>query len=277
MMKAYRSIISHNKRLIALMPTISKDLRRMLGLSLHGWENAMVVFLIVAGLFALIAGVATWAVVQLQRVEIAASEQELTKYKLDTAKEIAEANARTSEAALKLEQLRRLSGPRDINFNEFQKQLANKPKAPVVIWYLPDSSDGYWFASRLFVALGALKWQVESPKPIPDLDEKVVETIMPSSASLLSILRSMPKAINAGGQPSGITVVSDGVDAEISENTPYSALFNALAKSVPFGMYGSGGSQFMPVPKGTLRVVIAAKSEPIFADSPVNTESAVSK
>ena len=31
-------------------------------------------------------------------------------------------------------------------------------------------------------------------------------------------------------------------------------------------MYGSSGSQFGPVPKGTLRVVIAAKSDPMFTD-----------
>ena len=59
----------------------------MLGLSLHGWENVMVVFLILAGFTALVAGVSTWAVVRLQRIELAGTEQEFDKYKLDTAKE----------------------------------------------------------------------------------------------------------------------------------------------------------------------------------------------
>ncbi|WP_338688914.1 hypothetical protein [Bradyrhizobium sp. 26S5] len=70
----------------------------MLGLSLHGWENAMVVFLIIAGLFALVAGVATWAVVRLQRVELARSETELQEYKLQTSKEIAESAKQTEQA-----------------------------------------------------------------------------------------------------------------------------------------------------------------------------------
>jgi hypothetical protein len=58
--------------------------------------------------------------------------------------------------------------------------------------------------------------------------------------------------------------VGDNVNADVNENTPYAALFHALAKSTTFGMYGSGASQFMPVPPGTLRVVIAAKADPMF-------------
>jgi hypothetical protein len=63
-----------------------------LGFPLQFWENAMVSFLIIAGAFALLAGVATWAVVRLQRIEIADS------------------NARQREAELKLAQLRKLAG-----------------------------------------------------------------------------------------------------------------------------------------------------------------------
>jgi hypothetical protein len=238
----------------------------MLGLSLHGWENAMVVFLIIAGFFALVAGAATWAVVRLQRIELASSEQELERYKLDTARNISEADARTAEASLKLEQLRRSSGPRDINFEEFAKQIAGKPKAHVVIWYLPDSSDGYWFANRLFAALGMAKWEVEGPVPIPDITDVQIEAAIPSPGRLVSILRATPKAVNAGGQPSGVSVISDGVDTDVNGSGPYSALFNTLAKSTNFSMSGADGSQFMPVPKGQLRVIIAAKSDPMFVD-----------
>jgi cell division protein FtsB len=61
---------------IEQMAAFSKEVKRMLGLSLHGWENTMVVFLIIAGFFALIAGTATWIVVLLQRQEaIAANER----------------------------------------------------------------------------------------------------------------------------------------------------------------------------------------------------------
>jgi hypothetical protein len=87
-----------NKNAIAPMPAASKDVRRMLGLSLHGWENSMVVFLIVAGFFALLAGAATWAVVRLQRVEIAESKTEFEKYQQDSNERISAADARAAEA-----------------------------------------------------------------------------------------------------------------------------------------------------------------------------------
>jgi hypothetical protein len=193
---------------------------------------------------------------------------------------IAEANARQKEAELKLEQLRKLAGPRGINSDTLKKELAGKPKAPVFIWYLPDSSDGYWFATRLFGALWESGWRPERPVPMPDLDEKVVEAVMPGVPQVLPILRANPRAMNAGGQPSGVTVVGDapmGTSPDPNADTPFNALFNALAKSTDFGMYGSGGSQFSPVPKGTLRVVIAAKSDPMFNDikpRPTNAEDA---
>jgi hypothetical protein len=185
--------------------------------------------------------------------------------------ELAESANKTADAELKLAQLRKLSGPRDVDFDAFKKEIEGKPKAPVVIWYLPDSSDGYWFASRLFTALGIAKWDVAFPTPIPDLDEKSVEAPMPGATKLLSILRGMPRAVNAGGQPSGVTVVGANEQLDSTQETPLRALLNALSKSTNFGMYGSGGSQFMPVPPGTLRVVIAAKTDPLFRDTPAPT------
>jgi hypothetical protein len=112
---------------------------------------------------------------------------------------IAEAGARQKEAELKLEQMRRLSAPRNLDLAEFQNNLIGKPKAPVTIWYLPDSSDGYWFASQLRVALAVAGWPVSFPAAIPDFDEKVVEALYPSPGILLSILRGTPRAVNAGG------------------------------------------------------------------------------
>jgi hypothetical protein len=110
------------------------------------------------------------------------------------------------------------------------------------------------------------------PQTIPALTREDVSVVMPDpSGSIYSILRGQPPAMNAGGQPSGITVVGEGEHNALGPDapmSPYKALFQALAKSTDFGMYGSGGSQFMPTPKGTLRVVIAAKSDPMFTDIP---------
>jgi hypothetical protein len=144
--------------------------------------------------------------------------------------------------------------------------LEGKPKATVAIWYLPDSSDGYWFASRLHGALIMSGWQVDGygPTPIPE----------PDSNNLLP--RGMPRAVVAGGQPWGVTVVGDasvGSDFDPKAETPLNALFNALAKSTDFGMYATPGSQFSPVPRGALRVVVAAKADPIFVDNPAAAAS----
>jgi hypothetical protein len=175
---------------------------------------------------------------------------------------IAEANARQSEAELKLAQLRKLAGPRSINFDVLKKELEGKPKAPVVIWYVPESSDGFWFASRLFTALGIAGWQAFWPDIIPELKREDVEKVMPNSERLLQLLHGQPRAMTAGGQPSGVTVVADDITTTEpnASMSPYKALFEALSKSTDFGMYGSGGSQFMPAPK----------TDPIFMDNPPN-------
>jgi hypothetical protein len=65
----------------------------MLGLSLHSWENVMVSSLAFAAVAAAIVGVSTWAVVRLQRQELADSMVEFDTYRLETARQIAEANS----------------------------------------------------------------------------------------------------------------------------------------------------------------------------------------
>ena len=213
--------------------------------------------------------IATWLAAVCGGVGIAAAfisaivGYQLTEKSLkDSDVRIAEANARQKDAELKLGELRKLSGPRDINFDVFKKQLEGKPTAPVVIWYLPDSSDGYWFASRLQVALGVSGWKTEGwPIPIPPPPDNAIPW------------RDMPRAVVAGGQAMGVTLVGDastpGDVSNMTGDTPFKALFDALAKGTNLsGTYGAGGSQFMPVPKGTLRVVVAAKADPMFRDDP---------
>jgi hypothetical protein len=122
--------------------TVSKRVRRMFGLSLLGWENAMISFLIIAGFFALVAGVATWVVVRLQRVEIA------------------ESNARQAEAELKLAEVReKLGRPREIDFDKFIARLAGVPKLPVVVSYADGDPDSFWLAGQIASALEKAKWQ----------------------------------------------------------------------------------------------------------------------
>jgi hypothetical protein len=136
----------------------------MLGFSLHAWENSMVVFLIIAGFFALLAGVATWAVVRLQRIEISESKAELDKYKLEAGEKIAaadasgrvaqaeaakanaetaKANERTAELKLALEKEIAARQPRTISPNQHAQLVAYlktaEPKGNVVVvWKLFD-------------------------------------------------------------------------------------------------------------------------------------------
>lgn len=188
--------------------------------------------------------------------DTAKAKAELGTAQADIAKanaQIAEANAQTKEAELKLEQLRKLASPRGINHPIFEAEIKGKPKAPVVIWYMPDSSDGWQFAFQLQVALMSAEWEVAPPKPIPEVPQA-------------SLWRDTPRAMAAGGQPSGVTVV--GTDYEMNDPA-FKALYDALAKSnTEFATYGSGGSQALPVPTGTLRVVIAGKIDPIFTNKP---------
>ena len=165
---------------------------------------------------------------------------------------------RAAKAELQVATLQKLAGPRMINAEAFRKALEGKPKAHVAIWYLPDTSDGWWFSFNLQAALLTLGWEADNPVPIPEPDPAAAEAIMRGTGQFV---RAQPRAMVAGGQPWGVTVVGPDVQNSM-DGTAFGALFNALGKSTDFGIYG-GGSQFMPVPKGTLRVVVAAKPDPM--------------
>ena len=78
---------------------------------------------------------------------------------------------RVAEAQLRLEELQKRAGPRDIDREIFKRELEGKPKSRVQIWYLPDISDGYWLASRLLSAVISAGWDFARPPlaPMPEL------------------------------------------------------------------------------------------------------------
>lgn len=164
----------------------------------------------------------------------------------------------TVEAEMKLGQLRKLAGPRDVDFAAFVKSLEGKPKSPIVIWYLPDTSDGYWFANRLTGAFIAAKWPVSPPVPIPEIKSNPKD----------SLPDFVPLAVAAGGQSSGITVVSNPAadDGATMVDTSKWAVMTAISTAVTnaFGAFGGASNS---VPPGTLRIVVAAKTDPIFKSS----------
>jgi hypothetical protein len=168
----------------------SKTVRRMFGLSLHAWENVMVGSLAFAAFAALVVGIATFAVVKLQRQEIAASKDELERYKLDAGQAIAEAGARAAEANLALEKFK---APRQIKGAEFVRALAGKPKAPVEIVFVRDDAESWALSLQIEHWLKAANWPVSAPAAIAGPDEPKYAT--------------SPSAIQAGGQPRGVTIV----------------------------------------------------------------------
>jgi hypothetical protein len=78
--------------------------RRMFGLSLDWWNGALLVSLAVTAL-------AIAVVMKLQKQATTDTANEFAHYKLQTAKEIAEANARAAEADLRLAEYRKPRGP----------------------------------------------------------------------------------------------------------------------------------------------------------------------
>jgi hypothetical protein len=164
----------------------SNKVRRMFGLSLHGWENWMIGSLIVAAAFALIAGFATWQVVRLQRLELADSKTAFDLYKLTVdgqvadakkegidagkaagdalvraaalEKQAAELKAKNLELEVKI-QPRRLSGKEKDSFISALSGVPKPPTIAVVSRLLdPDSND---FADDISAALMAAGWHSE--------------------------------------------------------------------------------------------------------------------
>lgn len=161
----------------------------------------------------------------------------------------AELDARAKEAELKLEQLRKLVGPRTLQPAPFLEQLKDRPKASVQIWFLEDASDAWQLAFTLSALLHQAGWEVTEQIPVPEPDRSVI----PPG-------KDTPRVMAAGGQPSGVTVVT-------RESDPgQDSAFQALIRALGHGMEGPvmGSSSDMRGPEMGLRVVIAAKPDPIF-------------
>jgi hypothetical protein len=153
------------------------------------------------------------------------------------------------------ERLRKATGPRQLNRDAFVNALNDQPKAPVQILYLRDDQESLEFAQEIENMLVRAKWNVTSREPIP----------APKPAK--SAAEDIPIPMTVGGQPSGVTVVTDSVSEEEAAaatnrmtgkewvKTPWTVLEYAFEQS----MGESKGASNKSVPKGTLRVVVAPK------------------
>jgi hypothetical protein len=152
----------------------------MLGLSLHDWETVMLAALAVAGIAAVVVGVSTYCVVQLQRQESAASKKELAQLSTEAEQlkgETARAHERTAElekdaAALRAQseadRLARLKleaqiAPRHITQaqqNELTARLSQYKDVVGTIVASPSTPESEMFVSWLTAPLHAAGWKI---------------------------------------------------------------------------------------------------------------------
>ena len=229
----------------------------MLSLSLHGWEDVLIASLAGVAFFGVLVGVATWAVVKLQRVEIAASKGEFETYKLDAGKKIAdanavgeaakasaaEANARTKEAELALEKYKQ---PRHLDIESFLETLKAAPPSKVEVLYVRECSDCSWVAQFIGSFLNTANWEARWAP----IDEK---------AATSGPWRMQPSAVSVRGYPWGITVIANDISADAlarPENASIKVLFEALLKSYEPAVTMAFDKE---LPSDLIRVVVAPK------------------
>jgi hypothetical protein len=96
----------------------SKGVRRMLGLSLDGWNNVMLCCLAFVAIAAISVGVAQYVIIQLEKQEAAESKAEFDKYKLTVEGKVADAKKEGIEAG-------KAAGNALVRAAELEKEAAN--------------------------------------------------------------------------------------------------------------------------------------------------------
>ncbi|WP_157644760.1 hypothetical protein [Burkholderia ubonensis] len=165
----------------------------------------------------------------------------------------AEAHARSTEAELKLEELRRQVGHRQLQRDAFLEELRGQQSEPVEILYLRDDPECFDLAQQIARALETAGWKITDLAPIP----------VPRS-------NIDPTAMSVDGQPSGVTIVAASMtEAELRAtqmqamgergwaHTPFTALTSAVLRGL--GRVSSRAAGPHAPNGGTLRVVVAPR------------------
>ncbi len=202
--------------------------------------NAFLIGALVVGL------IATFAIYWLGNIKEDYSQERSDKLENDTA----QAKARTAEAELRLEELRRRLAPRQINGVEFIEALKGKPKAFIEILYRRDDGEAFALALQFRDWLKAAAWTSNEPSPI--------------GASESARLTMQPSTVGVGGQPSGVTIVAradSNEDFRILGDRDANTTINALRVALERSMGGAAvslNSEAAPK-KGVLRLVVGQK------------------
>ncbi|MBG1233991.1 hypothetical protein [Aestuariivirga litoralis] len=149
---------------------VSKKVSGVLGYDSHFWEQWMLGSLAVVGLVGVAVALFTAAVVISQRRENAETHADFEKYKVETGKDIAEANERAAQANLvaENEKLARLKleaqlAPRSIvqaQQEELSAKLSSFKSQVVTLQVSPATSEAEWFMRNLAAPLKDAGWTI---------------------------------------------------------------------------------------------------------------------
>jgi hypothetical protein len=233
--------------------SFSKRVRLMLGLSLHAWENVMVLFLGVAAIAAAFVGISTYAVVQLQKQEAADAKKEFDAYKLtvegqvsDAKKEgieagktagnavlrAAELEKEAANARLQTEQIKAVVAWRTIPpavAAELERILAEKPGSVNLRW-MDGDPEAMFLAIQFSQILAKAKWQLApgAVKPantimfgisLPDADGVDAQTLRTAFSSA-HLPFSTDSAPSGGGLSFNIATIAGAPTLMIGSRTP---------------------------------------------------------
>jgi hypothetical protein len=149
------------------MPTaiLSKRVKMIWGLSLHSWEDVMRFSLVITGIFGLIAGLSTWFVVNLQRVELAESKIEFEQYRLEISERTEKLKADNLETEKIIQRREFPIGGVNGDASSINKELEKFSGIKVWVQTVPDFE-----SNRLTVSLTglfrAVGWQASEVGPL---------------------------------------------------------------------------------------------------------------
>ena len=137
----------------------------MWGMGLDSWNNVLVLSLSIAAAAAIIVGISTFIVIQLQKQEAIDAKDEFDRYKIEAGKQIAGADARAAEANKQAAQanleLARLKMPRILN-GEQQTRIADKlatfGRKQFDVALLPGDPDASALMPMIEGALAQARW-----------------------------------------------------------------------------------------------------------------------
>jgi len=206
------------------------------------WDFWLIMSLVFAAIAAIAIGVTTTGSIVSHKREAAASEEVLERYKLGTSKEIADANARTSQAQLELQ---RLKSWRMVDADTFKSTLAGvSPPKTIELLYVPECSDCFMLAGMLQALFNYMRWP-NSFSEIKKLDPPPYDW-----------MKAMPAVLQHRASPTGISFIAKKV-GEFDDRSATASLILAIGKAVKGLNLQWSGDELMP--DGVVRVVVAPK------------------